>query len=214
MRTREGMPPGTTRVLAAGTCALLALGCGAGEGPTDSDERLDASESSDLAAAVAEQAGTSLVERTRESAPTGSPGQDDAPLGGSVLFDRTRSCSLGGSATMAGQADRSFEPASQELTVEVSMTIVHDACVVRSGSRTFTLTGSPGLAVQAGYRQVEGQLDGPQRATVEGDVEWRTDGRRTGSCRIAVETVLDPAEATLSVRGEACGFAVDRTVDR
>lgn len=212
MRRRERTTAGDG-VLVVGACALLALGCG-GEGPTDSDTRLGAEESSDLAAAVAEQAETALVARTEASAPAGSSGESDTPLGGSILFSRTRACDLGGAATLAGRARRNFDPDSRELTVDVSMTIVHDSCVVRSARRTLTLTGSPGLDVEAGYRQLEGRLDGPQRATVQGDVEWRTESRRTGSCRISVETVLDPARATLSVRGEACGFSVDRTVDR
>lgn len=213
MTGRRGRTPDGA-ALVVGGCALLALGCGGGDGPTDSDEQLSAGESADLAAAVAEQAETSLVARTEESAPAGSAGEDDTPLGGSILFSRTRACSLGGAATMAGRAKRSFEPDSRELTVNVSMTIVHDSCVVRSASRTLTLTGSPGLDVQADYRRLEGRLDGPQRATVRGDVEWRTEGRKSGRCRISVETVLDPADTTLSVQGETCGVAVDRTLDR
>lgn len=191
---------------------LAVAGCG-GDGPTDSDERLGARASADLAMAVAEQAEGVLVARTDESGPADSTGSDTS-FGGTVLFSRARACPRGGQATMAGRLARNFEPEGQELTVDFSMTIVHEDCVVGSGSGSLTLTGAPGLDVQAAYRQVDGRLAGPQRATVEGDVEWRSPSGASGSCGIAVEAVLEPADTTLSVQGEACGHPVDRTLDR
>jgi hypothetical protein len=187
-------------------------GCG-GDGPTDSEEQLTARASSDLAVAVAEQAEGVRVARTDESGPA-DPSGSDSSFGGTILFSRARACPLGGQATMAGRLARDFEPEGQELTVDFSMTIVHDDCVVGSGSGSLTLTGAPGLDVQATYRQVDGELAGPQRATVEGVVEWRATSGASGSCGISVEAVLDPADATLSVRGDACGHPVDRTLDR
>lgn len=196
--------------LAVGAPAVA--GCG-GDGPTDSDAPLSARASSDLAVAVAEQAEAVLVARTDESGPADSTASD-SPLGGTILFSRARRCPPGGQATVAGRLARDFEPEGQELTVDVSMTIVHEACVVRTGSGPLTLTGAPGLDVQAAYRQVDGRLAGPQRATLEGEVEWRAEAGASGSCGVSVEAVLDPADATLSVQGEACGHPVDRTLDR
>lgn len=210
-----GFPIGG-RCLAA-LCALAvgglaAAGCG-GDGPTDSDEPLTARASADLAVAVAEQAEGVLVARTDESGPA-DPSGSESSFGGTVLFSRARACPQGGQATMAGRLAHEFEPEGQELTVDFSMTIVHEDCVVGSGSDSLTLTGAPGLNVQAAYRQVDGRLAGPQRATVEGEVEWRSPSGTSGSCSISVETVLDPADTTLSVQGEACGHPVDRTLDR
>lgn len=210
--SREGDHRMRRTGVAVGLFLLLAAGCG-GEGPTDSDGTLGADEAAELAAAVAGQAGGVLASRTDEAGPAGGAQADSPPLGGSILFSRARACRLGGQATMAGRLSRSYAPEGQLLTVDFSMTVVHDGCVVGSGRRELTLTGAPGLDVQAAYRQVEGRLDGPQRASVKGEVDW-TSGAASGSCRISLETVLDPAAGTLSVTGDACGFPVDRTLDR
>lgn len=215
--TRSGESNRTGGRVLAALCALFAgglavTGCG-GDGPTDSDEQLAAGASSDLAVAVAEQAEGVLVARTDESGPADTTGSDSS-FGGTILFSRARACPQGGQATMAGRLARDFEPEGQELTVDFSMTIVHEDCVVGSGSGSLNLTGAPGLDVRAAYRQVDGRLAGPQRATVEGEVDWRSPSGTSGSCSISVEAVLDPAEATFSVQGEACGHPVDRTLDR
>lgn len=211
MTGRQAWTPGSGGLLAA-VGALLLAGCG-GDGPTDSDAALTSEEAGELAVTVARQAERTLVARTAESGPAGASGRGDSPLGGSILFSRSHACSLGGSATMAGRLERRFQPDTDELTVDVSMTIVHEGCVLTSGSGTLTLTGAPGLDVQAAYREVEGELDGPQRASVEGDVGWSR-AQAGGTCRISLETVLDPVAGTLSIDGEACGTAVGRTVDR
>lgn len=196
--------------LAAGLLLLVAAGCG---GPTDSGGTINSEEAGDLALAVAVQAGDVLAARTEDSAPAGDPEAAGSTLEGSVLFSRARACDLGGKATMAGRLKRNFEPEGQELTVEFSMTVVHDACIVRSGERTVTLSGAPGLDVRADYRQVEGRFDGVQRASVEGEVDWSAGEGVTGTCVLSLETELDPGEGALAVRGEACGTSVDRTVD-
>lgn len=196
--------------LAAGMLLMVAAGCG---GPTDSGGTITAEEASDLALAVAAQAGDVLAARTEDSGPAGDPEAAGSTLGGSILFSRARACDLGGKATMAGRLKRRFEPEGQELTVEFSMTVVHDACIVRSGERNVSLSGAPGLDVRAAYRQVEGRFDGLQRASVDGEVDWSAGEGVTGTCVISLETVLNPGDGTLAVRGEACGTSVERTVD-
>lgn len=203
--------PALVPALLAAPALLTAAGCG---GPTDSAARLTGAESADLAVAVARQAGDVLVARTEDAGPAEGSDPDGAPLGGSIVFSRPHACPLGGHATMAGRLEREYLPEGEELTVDFSMTAVHDSCVVRSGPRTLSLDGAPGVDVRAIYRQVEGSFDGPQRATVEGDIVWSAEAGASGSCRVSIETVLDPAAATLSVSGEACGSPVERTLAR
>lgn len=205
-------PVGPTRTVRPMLAALAvtAIACGGGDEATSLGADLNRDEARSLADLFADQASTVLEAHAEEAPDPDSP----LDLSDEVLFSRGAACPGGGSVTVAGRVARESAEDEPSMTLDFSLSLVHDSCEITGGDRRIVVTGAPGISGEAHYEKTSQGLDGPQTASVEGNLRWSASDGESGRCEVAIETTLDPAPGTLHVSGSVCGVDVDDLVQR
>lgn len=199
--------------------AVLALtACG---DVTGSDAGLDADEVSQLSESVVLQTfgATSEVATAGASYDDGTASLRLADLTATTQFTHTRSCVLGGQVVNEGTRVREWDRTERSGSMELEMTRTHQECArplrwqapQTDDGVTVTLTGAPGVEVNARHEWQHGQRHGFQSLSMEGAIDWSTDDGRSGTCTIDIETEFDPATWTRTTVGTFCNHEIDRT---
>lgn len=217
---RTGRRGTLTAAALAGALALLAAACSDGPSAPAGSAGLTDQEARDLAAAMGGQS-ADLVEgqagslsstvsaRAAGDAPTVS-----AATFGPVGFDRSRDCPDGGTVDVSGTVQGETDPEAGTATAHVEADVVHAGCGFPIRGTTVTVTGDPGLDFVADLSVLDGQLDGPQTASLAGSFAWEAADGRSDTCEAALDWTLDPAARTLSLVGTICDVQIDRTLSR
>jgi len=191
------------------TLLVPAAGCGGGEATSLGGE-LRPIEARRLADLFADQTST-VLEAHAEEAP--SP---DSPLSISdeVLFSRSAPCPGGGTVTVAGRVNRKSLEGDPTMSLDFSLSVLHEECVLRGTDRRVVLTAAPGISGDAHYAKTSTALEGPQTAEISGILGWSASDSASGRCEVGIRTRLDPETGALRVTGSVCGVSVDDVVDR
>ena len=133
-----------------------------------------------------------------------------------VRLDFTAPCTMGGTVAVNAQAGFTGEPNGESAGVELSVTLVHSACVeTHQGSgATFTLDGAPDVSMEIDLT-IGAEFSITLSGTVAGMVRWATGDGRTGTCTLDVR--LDPGDdpnalLSVTVAGQACGVQVMESI--
>lgn len=195
--------------------ALVAtVGLGAcGDGSDIVMGELSEAEAQDLAGVV--MVATFSSTGSVPTQPALSPdGPQAVPFTFAAEIDTTVQCPLGGNVGIAASLEVAGDTESSAGSVEYAMTQIHNACVVMSeNGRTFTLWGNPSMNV-AFTVQNNGQGVVEWAGSIQGVIDWQTDGRE-GSCSVAMEFAgrdEQGAQSVASMVGSACGFSIDQTM--
>lgn len=224
--TRTGRWRGRRTAPALAAAALLAaLAAGAcGEGGTGpaAGATLSAAEASDLAASmdgtgnqvVGTQTGqldvSSATPPVTASGSVGSLSPD--LLSASTTFHAQRDCRLGGTVTVDGQVDHSFDTGTGTLTADFRATVTHDGCVLPVRGHRITVTGDPNLRLQAHRQRVNGLPSGLQTLSLTGTFTWEKADGTGGSCQVDLQGQLDPDAHTRTIDGTFCGHEVHESL--
>lgn len=205
IESRDGLNP---RPIVASLLAILALSVGAAgcdDEVVDPETDLSAAEATAIALSADLAAGDAASEEALEEAE--EVGQDGTRT---VTYQRTRACSGGGEATIAGDivATRAGETFSASFEGDWTA----HAC----GTATATGLEISGTVAFAAERRVDGsEHSGEQSTSLEGTIEWSRANGTSGVCSISLVSVRarTAGSASRSVTGTVCGRAIDRAVD-
>lgn len=202
--------------------ALAAGACGDGGTGPAAGASLSAGEASDLAASmdgtgnqvVGTQTGQLDVSPTTPPVTaSGSAGSLSADvLSSSTTFHTLRDCRLGGTLTVDGQVDHSFDTGTGTLTADFQATVTHDGCVLPARGHRITVTGDPDLQLQAHRQRVNGLPSGLQTLSLRGAFTWEKADGTSGSCQVDLEGQLDPDAHTRTIDGTFCGHEVHESL--
>jgi hypothetical protein len=144
---------------------------------------------------------------------SGASGPQTAPFAFSTEVAGDVPCPMGGVVGVVGSLEVHGNTESQAGSLEYAVTQVHDGCMVMSeNERLFTLWGNPSLSAAFAVEN-NGQGVVEWGGSVQGSVDWVTDGRE-GSCSVAVEfSGRQEGEASVSgdFEGTVCGFTLSRS---
>jgi hypothetical protein len=132
----------------------------------------------------------------------------------SETFSRSRACPSGGTVTVSGTRQGTFDTSAKTGTWSETATRVDAACAhtVRSGV-VITVTGGPNVALTSSHSRTAG-VAGVWTHTEKGAFDWTRGEGRSGHCTVDVTSTFDPATHTLHVAGTICNRTFDRTVTR
>jgi hypothetical protein len=171
---------------------------------------LTEAEAADLAGAVmfATFSATGEQPAPAPEGPAATPFTYDAEIATEV------ECPLGGSVAVSADVFVEGDTESEAVTVDYSMTQVHDGCGVMSeNDRQFTLWGAPALELDL-LVATDGLGVVEWGGSVVGAVDFETEGRE-GTCEVALEfdARLEAQESLdANLVGVVCGFQVSRSV--
>lgn len=194
------------RIAVLALAGLSASGCGGDF--TALDQGLGDAEAAELATVVAEQAGRVLVAQVDKA-----PRPDlDVEISSQLLFDRESVCSRGGSASVTGRVTRESARDDDRMTLDFRATLVHDSCAVDVGKRTVTMKGAPAVGLEALFERRGPEFEGPQEASLEGQIRWSAADGAGSTCEVDLTTTLTEDRTSLTAAGRMCGIGVDRTI--
>lgn len=201
------MKPNAVRSLVLAACVAFAA---CGETDVVMGE-LSEAEASDLAGAVL----FATFNATGGAPPAPAPeGPQLAPYSYDGEVSTEVECPLGGLVAVTADVVVEGDTESEAVTIDYSMTQVHDECgVVSENEREFTLWGAPGLELDL-LVATNGQGVVEWGGSVVGAVEWETDGRGN-TCEVALEfeaRVEAQESFDAALAGVVCGFEVSRSL--
>jgi hypothetical protein len=174
----------------------------------------------DLSEAEAQQLAGVVMGATFSSSstvpqPAATPGGPQAvPFTFATEINTTEACPGGGTVGIAAALEVSGDTETEVASVEYQMTQTHDACVATSeDGRTFTLWGNPDMSA-AFTVENDGQGVVEWAGSIQGSIDWETDGRE-GSCAVTMEfsgRTQAGAAAAASLAGSVCGHAIDQSI--
>jgi hypothetical protein len=133
-------------------------------------------------------------------------------VSGSQQFSRTRACPLGGTITVSGTREGTYDPATKSGTWTETGTRQEAACVhALRRDRTVTVNGAPNVAITSSHTRANG-VPGPWTHTEKGAFDWTTSDGRSGHCTVDVTATFTPSAGTLHAQGTLCNRTFDRTV--
>lgn len=203
----ESVPAARTarRIVVLALAGLAASGCGGDF--TAVDQGLDDAEAAELATVMAAQAGRVLAAQVEKA-----PRPDlDVEISSQLLFDRGSVCSRGGSASVTGRVTRESARDDDRMTLDFRASLVHDSCAVGVGNRTVTLTGAPAVGLEALFERRGLEFEGPQEASLEGQIRWSAADGAGSTCEVDLTTTLTEDGTSLTAAGRMCGVEIDRT---
>lgn len=124
-------------------------------------------------------------------------------------YERTRSCSAGGSVTVAGSGSRVVDREAGTVDVESSGSKTHSACARTRGDKTITLDGSAEFSHERHW--LNRQPTGTWSTSISGSFDWSKSTGESGSCTYELNASIDTATNTKSVTGSFCGRDIDRS---
>lgn len=153
------------------------------------------------------------VEDVPES-PSGVEGPAAAPFTYASEYEGVVQCPLGGSVAVAASFEANGDTESEAGSAEFSMTQVHDGCVgVSEADRMFTLWGDPDMnAAFTVENDGRGMIE--WAGSMEGGLEWESEGRR-GRCSINMQfsgSDQQGAVAAAQLSGTVCGHTISRSM--
>jgi len=144
----------------------------------------------------------------------GPDGPQAVPFTFANEIETTVQCDGGGVVGIAASLEVSGDTESEAASIEYQMTQIHDACVVTSDDgSTFTLWGNP--TMNAAFTvETNGQGVIEWAGSIEGSIDWESDGRE-GSCSIDMAfSGRDEAGASsvADLVGTVCGFSIEQSM--
>ncbi|HET6762084.1 MAG TPA: hypothetical protein VFH27_00395 [Longimicrobiaceae bacterium] len=129
-------------------------------------------------------------------------------------FSRTRACPAGGTVTVSGTRQGTYDTTAKTGSWSETATRVDAACAhtVRAGV-TVTVTGAPNVALTSSHSRTAG-VAGVWTHTEKGAFDWTRGEGKSGHCTVDVTSTFNPATHTLHVSGTICNRTFDRTVTR
>lgn len=197
------------RLLLLWVLAPAVAGCGGGESTSLVGE-LSPTEARRLADLFADQTSSVLEAHTQEAPSPDSP----LSLSDEVLFSRSAPCPGGGTVTVAGRVNRQSLEGDPTMSLDFSLSVLHEECALRGTERRVVLTAAPGISGDAHYAKTSQALEGPQTSEISGILRWSASDSASGRCEVGIRTRLDPETGALRVTGSVCGVSVDDVVDR
>ncbi|HEX7048567.1 MAG TPA: hypothetical protein VF188_00010 [Longimicrobiales bacterium] len=159
-----------------------------------------------------------------ESAPTGAP---QSLAGGltpqaaqtlHIEVNQTRDCLRGGSFTIEGAGDFTFDDENESGELDVNVTETHEDCSFPFRNGTVVLNGDPNLNVAAHFAYANGVPEGEQTLSYGGGIAWEF-GDRSGSCSIDLDASVsadfegdEVTSVTQHIEGTFCGRSITRDV--
>lgn len=169
-------------------------------------------EAQDLAGAVLLATFSSTGEVPVQPAAS-ADGPQAVPFSFASEFDGDVACAMGGMVNVAASLEVSGDTDSEAGHIEYSMTQIHTDCMAESEAGVvFTLNGAPDMNLAFSVdNDGEGVVE--WGGSVEGGLEWITDGRM-GSCEVDLsfegrQVGEDAVSGALS--GMMCGFQIARS---
>ena len=172
---------------------------------------LSEAEAEDLAGVVLAATFASTASVPQPALATNGP--QAVPFAFASEIDGPVDCALGGSVNVAASFEVTGDTDSDAGSIEYSMTQIHDACIVSSENDVmFTLWGNPSMNA-AFTVENDGQGLVEWAGSIQGIVDWETDGRE-GSCSVAIEftgRTATGASAAAELLGTVCGFNINHS---
>ena len=170
---------------------------------------LSEAEAQELAAAVLTAAITSAFQVPVDLSPVDGPAL--APYSFESEWEGTGECPLGGTAGIDAVMSISGDDETQESSVDYTISLIHNACVVQSSTGNFTLSGNPSL-VMTMNAESDGEGSSSYEGSLNGAIDWQHDGRN-GTCPIAYSfsgSASVTGSGSYSVNGNVCGTSIQQ----
>ncbi|HKK28037.1 MAG TPA: hypothetical protein VKB18_08130 [Gemmatimonadota bacterium] len=133
-------------------------------------------------------------------------------LSSSTSFHTERDCRLGGTLTVDGRVDHTYDTSTRTLTADFRATVTHDACVLTVRGHDITVTGNPNLTLEAHRMRVDGLPSGVQTLSLKGGFTWVKADGTSGSCQVDLTSQLDPDARTRTIDGTFCGHDIHESL--
>jgi hypothetical protein len=199
------------RISLGGMALLAALAVTAcGDSPTDALGDLSQEE----AEALAEVVGQTVFSTWTEAA---APAHGMAPVAALIIESDVAveaPCPLGGQVAISGALVMDIDEATEDVTLDYSLTQVHQSCSAASEDGiVFTLDGAPNITADLFLESIGDALS--MTGGYSGAVDWIT-GERAGNCSLSVEfsVQLNPTTeaGSGSISGTVCGTNFTQTM--
>ena len=141
--------------------------------------------------------------------PSGAPSVTDAPVVWTRTFERSRSCHDGGTLTVAGTGNTTWDGEAVTYDVESSGTKTGTDCARTRNDVVITLTGGGNWTHERHH--LDHAPTGTWITTYAGDFAWTKSTGESGDCSFDLTRTIDTAENTLTLAGTVCNREVDRS---
>ena len=203
MRVTRFLPVVVSLALLSGACF--------DDGSSPEEGELTEAEAEALAALILDFGFQAGLEAQGGSAPAGP-----RPTPHSFEFERTEECEVGGlmTAEVSGQLEGDME--TLDLDADIQIVLTPEDCGLRDedSGQVFTIDGAPNLNSHWTI-SVSGGQSWTADGTLEGTIDWETEGRR-GACRIDLDFEaggeVETPTGTGSMSGTVCGAEVNETI--
>ncbi|MFO7261271.1 MAG: hypothetical protein DIU52_008940 [bacterium] len=136
----------------------------------------------------------------------------DSPGRITVEHKSSHPCPVDGRVVIALNATLTYDQEDKSLDYEAEGSLTHEECGLRHEDVTITVDGDPTIAFATRAAFSGGVATEPITETVEGAFLWSTSDGRSGRCVIDLEKVTDLVAKRHTLRGEACGHTIERTI--